>query len=136
MFSAPAVMIHGLDHARAALAPGLPVVLLSAPGAALYGGCGWWRGLLAAARADGGTAFGDLLDCADAPGAAMAALRAGLRGLVLDGACPGYAAVASAASRCGAIVLPRAPASLDLAAAGAARCLLPWLQRDINPAVG
>src|SRR6185295_16407063 len=97
MFCCPAVTIHGLDHARAALAPGRGVVLLSAPGAALYAGCGWWRALVAAARAEfPATPMADLLDCADAPGRAMEALRIGLRGIVLDPGCPAFAAVVAA----------------------------------------
>ena len=127
MFSAPAVTVHDLVQARAALAPGRPVVLLSAPGAALYAGCGWWQALVAAARRDCATEAADLLDCADAPGAAMAALRVGLRGLVLDAACPAFPAVAAAARELGAIVLPQRPASLDLAGPGAMRRLAAWL---------
>ena len=61
----PAVIIHGLDHARMALAPGLPVTLLSAPGAGVYAGAGWWRALmLALCPADP-----DILDCGSAAGA-------------------------------------------------------------------
>ncbi len=133
MFSAPAVTIHGLEHARTALRPGMAVVLVSAPGAALYAGCGWWGGLIAAARAEYPGNWRDLLDCADAPGAAMAALRLGLKALVLDGESPAFPAVAAAAATCGAIVLPQRPACLDLAAADGAWRLAAWLQRDIDP---
>ena len=42
----PAVIVHGLGDARLALSVGLTVTLLSAPGAALYAGCGWWRALV------------------------------------------------------------------------------------------
>jgi hypothetical protein len=132
MFSAPAVTIHGIDHARTALRPGRPVLLVSAPGAALYAGCGWWAGLIAAARGEFPGAWGDVLDCADAPGAAMAGLRIGLRALVLDGASPGFAAVSAAAAALGAIVLPHRPPCLDLAEPGGAWRLAAWLQRDIN----
>ena len=48
----PAVVIHGLPHARLALRLGRPVTLLSAPGAPSYAGCAWWRALIAAARAE------------------------------------------------------------------------------------
>jgi hypothetical protein len=135
MFCSPAVTIHGLDHARATLAPGRRVVLISAPGAALYAGCGWWRALVAAAAAEfPATPMADLLDCADAPGQAMAALRLGCRGLILDPACPAFAAVRAAAGAvpAPAIVLPHRPPSLDLAARGAGRRLLAWLSGD-NP---
>lgn len=133
MFSAPAVTIHGIDHARAALRPGFPVVLLSAPGAALYAGCAWWAALIALAGLETTTPFTDLLDCADAPGPAMAALRIGLKHLILTPMCPAFPAVSAAATPLGAIVLPHRPASLDLAEPGAARHLAGWLQRDINP---
>jgi hypothetical protein len=132
MFCCPAVTIHGLDHARMALAPGRGVLLLSAPGAALYAGCGWWQALMVAARAEfPATPMADLLDCADAPGRAMEALRIGVRGIVLDPACPAFAAVVAAAGD--AIVLPHRPPSLDLAERGASRRLAAWLQRDNIP---
>ncbi len=133
MFSAPAVTIHGLTHARAALRPGLPVLLLSAPGAGLYAGCGWWAALIAAARAEFPGDWRDVLDCADAPGVAMAALRAGLKALVLADDCPAFPAVAAAAAGCGAVVMRQRPDSLDLARPGDAWRLAAWLQRDISP---
>jgi hypothetical protein len=76
----PAVMIHGLEHARAALAPGLPVALLSGPGAGAYAGVGWWQALMAQAGAIGTP---HILDCGVAPGRALEALRAGQSWLVL-----------------------------------------------------
>lgn len=133
MMLAPAVTVHGIAHARMALQPGCPVVLLSGPGAGLYAGAGWWCALLAQVRAGSDPAIPALLDCADAPGAAMAALRAGAGGIVLAGDCPAYGAVDRAARSIGAIVLPHRPVSLDLAQPGAARRLHAWLQRDINP---
>ena len=171
----PAVIVHGLDDARAALAPGRPVTLLSAPGAALYAGCGWWRALVRLAQAEqgpgrardpgrvpaagqiltghipedhipgghipidqipGGQIPGgqipmgqiiDILDCADAAGAAFAALRLEQRWLVLAPAAPGFAAATAVAAARGGGVLPAAPPALDLAAPGAARALAAWL---------
>ncbi len=126
-----AVVVHGFGHARAALAPGRPVTLLSGTGAAVYGGIGWWLALVAAARAaHPGTPAHDILDCADAPGAAMAALRRGQAALVLDPACPAFAAVSGAAAACGARVLDRRPAALDLADPAASRRLEAWLATD------
>ncbi len=126
----PAVIVHGLDDARAALAPGRPVALLSAPGAALYAGCGWWRALVGVARAErpAGEAIVDILDCADAAGAALAAVRLGQHRLVLAEAAPGFAAVAAAAAARGGILLTAAPPALDLAVPGAGRALAAWLQ--------
>ena len=133
----PAVVVHGLEQARAALRPGLATTLLSAPGAAGFAGCLWWRALIAQAGAEfPATALADVLDCAEDPGQAMAALRVGQRLLVLDPACPAFAAVNGAASMLGAIVLPTRPPALDLAEYGAARRLLPWLQGDTAGPLG
>lgn len=119
----PAVIIHSLQDARRALEPGLPVTLLSAPGAALYAGCLWWQKLLEQAEFTG-TA---LLDCADAPGRALEALKLGLAGIVLH--CPptAFAVVAEIAAAQGAILLPHAPPALDLGQYGADRRLEAWL---------
>jgi hypothetical protein len=121
----PAVIVHGLAQARAALAPGLAVTLLSAPGAACYAGVGWWRALVAEAAA-GRLVPPDILDCGDAPVRALEALRAGQIRLVLRS--PDlFADVAARAAACGATVLGAAPEALDLAQRGAARRLTAWL---------
>ncbi|MEJ1979271.1 MAG: hypothetical protein WDN49_27375 [Acetobacteraceae bacterium] len=119
----PAVVVHGLDDARRALAPGLAVTLLSGPGAGIYAGCGWWRALVTAS----GTAGPDMLDCADAPGRAMEALRAGCRLLVLDPAVPAFALVSARAAAAGAHLLAQRPLALDLAQPGSLRRLEAWL---------
>ncbi len=130
MIERPAVIVHGLADARMALAPGRPVLLVSGPGAALYAGCGWWQAMIAAARAEfPATEADDLLDCADAPGRALEALRLGLRNLVLDPECPAFPSVQRAAACLGARLLPRVPAALDLAEPGAKRRLAAWLER-------
>jgi hypothetical protein len=130
MFFPPAVVVHGLDQARAALRPGRPITLLSARGAALYAGCGWWRALVTAAQADvPAVVVHDILDCADAPGAAMAALRIGQLVLIVDANCPAFAAVAAAAATLGASVLAERPQALDLAERGAETRLAAWLNR-------
>jgi len=123
----PSVVVHGLSHATAALRPGFPVVLLSAPAAAGYAGCLWWRELIAAARAlHPATPALDILDCGAAPGHAMAALRVGQRLLILE-PCPAFPAVADAAATWGAHVLAGRPPALDLAERGAMRRLRDWL---------
>ncbi len=127
----PAIVVNGLNQARTALRPGYPVTLLSAPGAAGFAGCLWWRELVAAARAfHPATPAHDLLDCGIAPGLAMAALRAGQRVLVL-GPCPAFAAVASAAAALGAVVITERPPALDLSQPGAVRQLLAWLRSTV-----
>ncbi len=131
----PAVTVHGLAHALAALAPGLPVTLLSGPGAACYAGCGWWRALVEQARArHPAIPAADILDCADAAGRALEALRYGQKTLILAPATPAFAAVAAAAEECGAAVLTARPPALDLAGRGTARRLEDWLRGVLLPA--
>jgi hypothetical protein len=123
----PAVMVHGLEHARAALAPGVPVTLLSGPAAGVYAGVGWWQALVALA-AQGGTVPPDILDCGEATGRALEALRAGQRLLVLRADPALFRNVAERAAQLGATVLPEAPPALDLASRGALRHLDTWLR--------
>ncbi len=125
----PAVVVHGLADARAALELGAPVTLLSGPGAALYAGSAWWRALMIQARADyDHVLIDDILDCADASGLALGALRIGLRHLVLTPDAPGWQSVATIATGLGGTVLDARPPSLDLATPGALRRLPGWLQ--------
>lgn len=115
----PAVTVH--DAAGAALALSLAgwggALLLSAPGAAGYLGAGWFLAVAqAAAAAHPDVLHKAVLDCADAPGHALAALRAGLREVVLDPACPAFAQVSAAAVAIGGRVRASRPPSLDLGA--------------------
>lgn len=126
----PAVVVHGLDDARRALALGRPVTLLSAPGAASYAGCGWWRAMIAAAReAIPGTEVIDILDCLDQTGRAVEALRYGLQHLVLLPFAPAWDDAAARAEALGAVLLSARPPALDLARPGAVRHLPAWLER-------
>ena len=130
----PAVVIHGLRDARVVLAIGRPVTLLSAAGAALYAGCGWWRALIERASAEfPAVPIDDMLDCGDAPGLALGALRIGQKRIVLDPSVPGFAAVAEIASSQGGEVLTARPPSIDMAERGAARRLHDWLQMRTAP---
>lgn len=111
----PSVIVHGLNEAVAALAQGRAagrgVTLLSAPGAALHAGCGWWQALVEAAKArHPEVPCHDILDCADGTGQALAALRIGLTRLVLWPDAPGREAVVAIAESRGGLVLPAAPA--------------------------
>jgi hypothetical protein len=125
----PAVIVHGLTDALSVLAQGVPVTLLSAQGAALYGGCLWWQALIAAARdAYPDVVMTDVMDCADAPGQAMAALRSGVVRLVLNGDVPAWDAVAQIAQRQGGFVLRQAPPALDIAARDGKYRLSAWLR--------
>ena len=119
----PAVIVHNRAHVAAALGPGLPVTLLSAPGFALYGGCGWWRALMEQAEYHGPA----LLDCGDAPGRAMEAILLGLYGLVLAAEPLIISRIREIAAKSGVVLLEAAPPALDLAEAGAPRRLSVWL---------
>ncbi len=113
----PAVVVHALAQAEAALQAAGPagVMLLSAPGAGGFAGAAWFQALVAeAARRHPGVACAAALDCADAAGAALAALRAGVGIVVLDGTCPAFPAVAAAAAELGATLLDARPPALDL----------------------
>jgi hypothetical protein len=130
----PAVMVHGINHARQALSVGRPLTLLSAPGAALYAGCGWWRALVRQARtAVPDVAVADVLDCGDGSGQALAALRIGQLWVVLWRTSPGWDEVAAIAAERGGGVLEAAPAALDLASRGAERRLHDWLHMGTTP---
>jgi hypothetical protein len=120
---APAVVAHTPRQAGAALAAAGPrgVVLLSAPAAAGGMGAAWFLALVAQAREAVGnevptvsTPCWAMLDCGDAPGFALSALRAGARLLVLDPAVPAFSAVAAAAAAVGAAVWTARPPALDL----------------------
>ena len=125
----PAVVIHGLDHARTALGPGRAVLLLSGAGAGAYAGAMWWREMIAAAL--GTRREPDALDCADQAGRALEALTAGC-GIVVLRPCPSFESVAARAT--GALVLPARPPALDLAQRGAIRHLDAWLRGDSSAA--
>jgi hypothetical protein len=130
----PAVVIHGLGHARTALAAGRPVTLLSARGAGLFAGCGWWRAVIERARAEfAAVPFADILDCADAPGLALGALRIGQRLIVLDPDAPGRDAVAAIAASLGGALLSSRPPALDMANRAAARRLHDWMRMRTAP---
>jgi hypothetical protein len=124
----PAVIVHGLEMARAALRPGLPVTLLSGEGAGAYAGVGWWQALVRAAHQDfPQTHMQDILDCGFAPGRALEALRAGQTRLVLRADPRVWADIAERTARLGGVLLAEAPPALDLSAHGALRRLGAWL---------
>jgi hypothetical protein len=116
----PATVIHSLAHAAAALGAaaeaGRSVALLSAEGAGLSSGPGWWREMIAAARAAVPQArSAALLDCGDDAGAAQGALRAGVEAIVFTGRADVVERLADIARRRGGRVLTeRPPAALDL----------------------
>lgn len=113
----PALVVHGRAQAEWALrvAAGRPVLLLSAPGAALNAGPGWFKAMIDQAAAPyPGAPFAAALDCADAPGAALAALRAGIKLVIFDLRHPSADSLLGAAREAGAEVLGARPEALDL----------------------
>lgn len=113
-------MIHSLAHARAAVTAaaelGLPVTLYSAPDAAAQAGPGWFREVVARARAEHPRArVRAVLDCGDAPGLALASLRAGVGEIHLDAPAEIREKVAAIARRGGGRLIERREARvLDL----------------------
>jgi delta 1-pyrroline-5-carboxylate dehydrogenase len=84
------IVVHSRGQAIAALTAavraGSPVIIASAPDAGGYVGPGWFKALIMAAReAVPGVCFSALLDCGDNVGAALAAIRAEIEGVVFTG---------------------------------------------------
>jgi hypothetical protein len=84
------IVVHSLAQAiaalRAAAQAGRAVVLVSAPGGASYVGPGWFGAVIDAARqAVPNAQFSALLDCGDDIGAAQAAIRSEIDGVVFTG---------------------------------------------------
>ncbi len=117
--SGKAVVIHSLDHARAALAAaaelGVPVTLASAPGAAAYTGPAWFREVVAQAGAEfPQAAFEAVLDSADKPGTVLAALRMGLKRVRFTGGKAVARKLAAIAADHGAELMTGRLTALDL----------------------
>ena len=86
----PVIIIHSLIQAiaalRAAASAKRAIVLASASGAGGYVGPGWFGALVTAARqAVPEARFSALLDCGDSVGAALAAIRAEVEGVIFTG---------------------------------------------------
>jgi hypothetical protein len=107
-------------HARAAVAAahalGCPVTLVSAPGAGAYAGAPWFAAIVALAAAETpGCTVSAVLDCADQPGTALAALRAGMRRVRFTGAAETASRLGEIAAQYGARIEPAGSvAALDL----------------------
>ena len=116
----PVIVVHSLAHATAALKAaaraGRPVVLASPPGAGSYVGPGWFREVVSAARAAVPEAsFSALLDCGNEVGAALAAIRSEIEGVVFTGRADVATRLADIAAQHGVRFLTTRPAPvLDL----------------------
>lgn len=107
--TAPTIIIHSLDHARAALAAARDVgrcVILESPaeGAASMG-AGVFREMVTAAREAVPEAESlVVLDCGVDPGRALNALRLGVEGIRLGASEDVLARVGDIAAQCGAVL--------------------------------
>jgi hypothetical protein len=115
------VVIHSLDHARAAMAAAaaldVEVWLASAPGAAAYAGAGWFLEVIAIARAVHPDArVTAVLDCGDRPGLVLGALRRGCRAVRFTGRGRALSRIKAIAKRYGAVVYGDLGPLLDLGA--------------------
>jgi hypothetical protein len=113
------IIVHSLAHAEAALAAATaldrPVTLLSAPGAGASAGPRWFLALIAAAARDHPAArYETVLDCADEPGTALAALRAGCKRVIFLGTVDTRAKLAEIAAAIGARLEAGEGRALDL----------------------
>jgi len=98
------IAVHSLDQARAVLEQArrdaATVILESPRGAAGWQGIGWWREILRRLTAEfPEIAFDAVLDCADCPGLALAALRAGITAVRLEAPAEVLAAIADIAGQ-------------------------------------
>ncbi len=110
------VVIHGIDHARRALAAAAAahraVRLRSAP----CGGAAWFQELVRQAAEDyPGAALEASLDCGDAPGLALGALRQGIALVRFTGPRRTRDKIAAIAKRSGAAIDTGRGPALDLA---------------------
>ena len=126
-------MIHSLAHAVAALqaaeATGTPITLLSPSDFAAYGGAGFFNAIVRRARAKVPAAKSEaVLDCGDAPGLALEALRSGAEAVRFGGRPSVRKKIADIAAAHGARLLTVRPRALDLLDAVDARAAcLAWL---------
>ncbi|HEV7370911.1 hypothetical protein [Arenibaculum sp.] len=115
-----AIRVHALDEARAAAAAaaalGMPLLIVSGRGAGRYAGAGWFRALVERLRAEfPGLSVTAVLDCADSPGAALAALREGVGDVALDGPPDVVGRVAGIAAALGARIHPPVESAFEIA---------------------
>ncbi len=114
-----AIMVHSLDDARTAAEVaadlGVPLTLVSAPGAAAYLGPGWFRTVTAIlARSHPGLQIAAVMDCGDKAGHALAALQAGVPRVRFTGRKAVAAKLAEIAAAQGGEVLIGRLRALDL----------------------
>ena len=114
------IVVHHFDHAHIALAVagdlGVPVLLVSPLGFAGYAGPLYFLEMCASASACvPGADFAAVLDCGNAAGDALAALRAGIDTVAFGGPEIQFDRLANFAEKRGARVVRRPSDTLDLA---------------------
>lgn len=114
-----AVTVHEFDHAvaalRAAVALERKITLLSAPAASGQAGIAWFAELIRAARGVvPGADSVAVLDCDRHGGRALAALRAGLDGVIFTGSRANFLKLADIAEDLRVTMIDHRPKSLDL----------------------
>ncbi len=130
-----AIVVHQPAHAEAALVAAeeleRPVVLLSPPGAAAFMGAAYFQAMIAdAMNAHPGVAVTAVLDCGDAAGLALGALRQGIGAVCFRGAPEVAARLREIAKQGRALVFEARPEALDLAGEDAAEgACRKWLGR-------
>jgi hypothetical protein len=147
--NAAVIVVHTLAHAVGALAAARraarPVTILSAPDAGIYAGPGWFGALVESARAAVPEArFSAFVDCGDRPGAALAAIRAGIEGVVFTGRADVAIRLADIVRQHGVRLLTERPvATLDLVddffaseAESEQRCAGALAPAGVNPSKG
>jgi hypothetical protein len=112
--------VHDLAQGRAAFAVAaeldVPVTIMSAPGAALSLGVGYFAALIATLRREyPAVAATAVLDCGDAPGLALAALRHGIEGVRVKAPRAALARIADIAAQSGGALVTGRVRTLDLA---------------------
>ena len=133
--TARALIVHNLAHARAALGAagtlGVPVVLISAAGAAAYAGAAYFLEFTSRAMAEHPEAAArTVLDCGPEPGLALGALGAGCPAIRYTGPRASRVKIADIAARAGARVDNSRYRALDLLDAGDARtACYEWLAK-------
>lgn len=131
-----AIIVHSFAQACAALTAAVELsknlTLLSAPDAGLQSGPAWFLSLAQQARDSvSGTERLEitvLLDCGDAPGIVLAALRHGLTDVCFTGSPETLGKLKEVAAQQGAVILTQRPAGLDLlAVTDPLTCCREWL---------
>jgi len=127
-----AIMVRNGDEAiaavRTAVAHGVALTVVSPPGAALFAGPIWFQAIVRAARAEveATAPVTFVLDCADSPGAALAAIRARVEAVSFSGKGAARARLAAITKRAGVAFLAPPVDVFDMARNPGPDALIAW----------